>query len=127
MIEHHLAKMREKNVPSQKQTVPSMLVSAIANDLAFCKKHLKAIEERIQLADVNQNALAKKIKMLENKTKRLPQVNMDELVRAIDVKKCNAKKRKRKEGKAKEVKAKKKRNTRNEVGLVLIVWVKHMC
>jgi hypothetical protein len=120
VIEHHLAEMREKNVMSQKQTTPPwMLVSAIANDLAFCKKHLKAIEEHIQLVDTNQNALAKKIKTLENKTKRPPQVHLDELVvRAIDDKKHKAKKQKRKEGKAKEAKAKRKRNTRNEVGLV---------
>jgi hypothetical protein len=57
-IEHHLAEMHEKKLASQKQTTPLMLDSAIGSNLTFCKKHLKAIDKRIQLAD--------EIKMLKN-------------------------------------------------------------
>ena len=67
------------------------------------------MEERIQLADVKQNELMKKVKALERKMEWKPKLNLDDIAKALNDKKRKAKKRKRKEDKANETKAKKKK------------------
>jgi hypothetical protein len=60
-----------------------------------------------QLADVKQNELSKKVKVLGCKTERKPELNLDKILKALDDKKCKEKKRKRKEDKAQTIDASK--------------------
>jgi len=85
-IENHLCEIPLKKVSSKKVTMVSMLHSEIGNDLAICKKLNKAIGDRIQLTEAKHNVQAKKIKTLESKMKERPQVDLNELVKAIDKK-----------------------------------------
>lgn len=127
---------KDRSVAFQKQNTALTLVHSLSSDLEYCKKQAKLVgeqakllEDRLAKADVTQNELLKKVKLLEQKSPKSSKVPvMDE--KQIDImieekiaaakerdKKLEKKKRKKegnKKSKKEEKKPKKKKHKKGE-------------
>jgi hypothetical protein len=124
----HEESTKDRSVAFQKQNTALTLVHSLSSDLEYCKKQAKLLEDRLAKADVTQNELLKKVKLLEQKSPKSSKVPvMDE--KQIDImieekiaaakerdKKLEKKKRKKegKKSKKEEKKPKKKKHKKGE-------------